>query len=182
MSSDGERESSSTLLKGLSMREFIIPLTQGLKTRVSDTKRGREALGFKWCAQRAGRRFYAVRYVYKNRVKKQIRLHRFLTRAVLGSDVDHIDGDGLNNTDSNLRIVTRQENLHAFRRKSAGRTSRFIGVCWNKKKGKWQAGLQHNYKQIHIGLFRTETGAALAYKFFKRGLSLREKIGTVLRP
>ena len=39
-----------------------------------------------------------------------IYLHRLLLDAQAGEEVDHIDGDGLENRRHNLRIVTRLEN------------------------------------------------------------------------
>jgi hypothetical protein len=40
-------------------------------------------------------------------------LHRAVMKAELGEEVDHIDGNGLNNSKSNLRFVTRSENMAA---------------------------------------------------------------------
>ena len=48
------------------------------------------------------------------------------------------------------------------RRKQTG-TSRFKGVCWHKKAGKWQAKIQHNFVRIRLGLFSSEEDAARAY-------------------
>src|SRR5689334_8621212 len=42
---------------------------------------------------------------------KTVKLHRFILNAPKGFDVDHIDGNPLNNVRSNLRICSRQENL-----------------------------------------------------------------------
>ena len=48
-------------------------------------------------------------------------------------------------------------------RVSAGKTSRFKGVCWDKSKGKWQAGITINRRYIFLGRYADETDAARAY-------------------
>lgn len=81
-----------------------IPLTRGLVARVDDADL--PALRpFKWHATANG---YAAtclpgtrRYVY---------MHRLLLNAGPGDLVDHIDGDRLNNTRANLRLVTPCQN------------------------------------------------------------------------
>lgn len=40
-------------------------------------------------------------------------LHRFLLGAAKGQEIDHIDGDGLNNKRCNLRFVSHRENIRA---------------------------------------------------------------------
>lgn len=76
-----------------------------------------------------------------------------------GLDVDHIDGDGLNNQRSNLRVVTRRQNLRNQRRKAANATSQFLGVCWDRSRQRWIASIDGR----HIGRFYDEDTAARAY-------------------
>lgn len=77
----------------------------------------------KWSAVVTGKnikRVYAYRRVgwdnSKRRWTGQIYMHRQITSAPKGMDVDHIDGDTLNNMRSNLRIATRSQNLANNRR------------------------------------------------------------------
>ena len=89
-----------------------------------------------------------------------------LHRLLLGSAVlvDHRDGNGLNNQRSNLRPATHAQNLQNTR-KRAGTTSRFKGVCWNKKKQAWVAFIKHEGKKKYLGCFSSEEVAARAYDF-----------------
>lgn len=78
-----------------------------------------------------------------------------------GRDVDHIDGDNLNNQKSNLRIVTHSQNLHNTGKMVRGiLTSKYKGVSWHKKAGKWQVYLCVKGHRIYGGLFTDEICAA----------------------
>ena len=94
-----------------------------------------------------------------------IRLHRLvffihnpewnICDGSTNNSIDHIDGDKLNNNIANLRCVTHQEN--GFNQTKAK------GYCWNKPTNKWQAFIQCDGKQIHLGLFNIEEDARSAY-------------------
>lgn len=80
-------------------------------------------------------------------------LHRWLTGAPDRMVVDHVNHDGLNNTDDNLRVCTNVENLQ--NRKGAIKNSKsgIRGVSWHKQSKKWQANITVNQKQIFLGTF-----------------------------
>jgi hypothetical protein len=86
-------------------------------------------------------------------------IHRLIMGDPVGMDVDHINGNGLDNRRSNLRVVTRQQNLQ--NQKARAGSSAYRGV--RAANGKWLAGITHNYKRIHCGTFVTEEAAAQAY-------------------
>ena len=73
-------------------------------------------------------------------------------------DVDHIDGNGLNNRRNNLREVTAAEN-HKNRPMQSNNTSGAVGVCWHKKSQKWQAYIRVNGKAIYGGCFANKEDA-----------------------
>ena len=75
---------------------------------------------------------------------------------------DHINHDGLDNQRSNLRPATYAQNLHNQRLRDSG-SSRYKGVCWHRRGGKWQAGLTIDSRYIYLGLYAREEEAALAY-------------------
>lgn len=96
---------------------------------------------------------------------KQIKLHRYLLDAPEDMQVDHINGDPLDNRRENLRLATPSQN-QANGTKRAGATSVYKGVSWHKKARKWRATIGiGNGKQQHLGFYRTPQMAALAYDF-----------------
>jgi hypothetical protein len=77
--------------------------------------------------------------------------------------VDHIDGDGLNNKKENLRLVcNRQNSQNNHRRRNCATTSKFLGVTKARKSWRvrvWKKDTGH----ICLGSFSTEEEAAKVY-------------------
>lgn len=137
-----------------------IALTKGRVALVDDSDYERIS-SEKWFASTNG---YAVRTVRMPNAGN-IRIH--MHRTILGiSDasvlVDHINGDGLDNRRSNLRICSKSENLRN-RGKPASNTSGYKGVAWSKAAGKWQAYITVEGKRKHLGLFETPEAGHAAY-------------------
>jgi hypothetical protein len=92
--------------------------------------------------------------------------HRLVWIYVYGHfpfEIDHIDGDKMNNSFSNLRDVTRVENSRN-RRIKKGNKSGSTGVSWDKVNRKWRATIKVDYKQKNIGRFLSIEEAMLARK------------------
>jgi hypothetical protein len=80
------------------------------------------------------------------------KLHRIIMNCPDDMVIDHKDHNPLNNSRSNLRIVTNQQNqMNASKRKD--NKSGIVGVYWHRKAKKWQASIMLNKKPIHLGLF-----------------------------
>lgn len=93
----------------------------------------------------------------KARIKgRTVSLHRVITDAPEGKVVDHIDGDGLNNTDGNLRIGSHQQNMCNRRGKAVSNTG-VRGVSLDGR-GKYRARVG----QVQIGSFSTLEEATMA--------------------
>jgi hypothetical protein len=88
-------------------------------------------------------------------------MHRIVVNAPPGMEVDHIDGNRLNNTRANLRICSRGQNQQ--NRKRTQNSSRFKGVSWFMRHGLWSAYIKKCGKKIHLGYFVEEKEAALTY-------------------
>ena len=118
---------------------------------------------YRWKLEKRGSKHYAVHYPDANDPTNKLRMHRLITDAPSDAVVDHIDGDGLNNQRSNLRVCTQQEN-NQNRRKVDGGTSRFKGVSFAKGRKKcWRAQIRDGEKSQSLGYFATEDEAARAY-------------------
>lgn len=93
--------------------------------------------------------------------RRVLKLHRFILGLEPGDpEVDHADGDPLNNRKSNLRVCTPALNAQNKNQRSDN-TSGFRGVTWNKRLGKWQAQAMLDGKMNYLGVF-VERGDAVA--------------------
>ena len=82
-----------------------------------------------------------------------------------GFEIDHKDGDGLNNKIDNLRLVTHSQNMqNQHRPRSNNVTSGVKGVHWDKGRGKWRVHIAVNKRQIFIGRFDCLDAASTAYR------------------
>lgn len=116
---------------------------------------------FKWRAVKTKRGIYYA----MARVDGHIAyLHRFIMGASADQEIDHIDGNPLNNTRRNLRICPNHSYNNANNKKRIvkNQTSAFKGVRKHHG-GKWQAFVMKNGKFYHLGIFAKEPDAALAY-------------------
>ena len=144
------------------MKQII--LTQNQVALVDDTDY--EWLNqWKWHANKTRGRhksFYAKRWASTGTGREA--MHRLILGLQPGDkrQCDHIDGDGLNNRRSNLRVCTAQQNQQCKRNLYEG-TSEYKGVCWDRWRRKWVADIQVNYKHIRLGSFDSESDAARCY-------------------
>jgi len=135
----------------------LIPLTRG-QFAIVDAEDYPRLSKFTWFTEGRPNNYYAVR----KENGKSIKMHRQILNAPDHLVVDHIDHNGLNNRKSNLRLATFTQNCQNQRRLSH-KTSRYKGVCWNKRSKKWAAAIRCNNKTYHLGYFANELDAAHAY-------------------
>lgn len=76
-------------------------------------------------------------------------------------DIDHIDGNGLNNRLCNLRDVSRSENLRNCSQRVTN-SSGFNGVSWMENNQKWRATISVNGKNKILGHYKTHIAASYA--------------------
>jgi hypothetical protein len=93
--------------------------------------------------------------------------HRVIWAMQTGDDpgsaqIDHVNRDPSDNRIENLRLATSSQN-QANKVGKPGSSSRYKGVNALKGSGLWQGTLRHNKTRLHLGTFRCETAAAIAY-------------------
>lgn len=159
------------------MDKFItIPLSQRSKSpdkffAIVDPEDA-DLLSLSWTMVKKKQKRYAKHDITPKLGKRQtILMHRIILQRMLEDtplekweQVDHIDGDGLNNRRENLRLATNAQNS-ANKGKASKNTTGFKGVFRTKNRPKpFRAQIKVNQKSIHLGLFDTAEQAHEAYK------------------
>lgn len=101
----------------------------------------------------------------------------YMTGALPEDQMDHIDGDGLNNKWNNLRAVTQAENaknLKMYSTNTSGRT----GVQ-KRRSGKWVALIRVDRKLIYLGTFAKFPEAASAREEAEKKYGFHQNHGSV---
>jgi len=93
---------------------------------------------------------------------KRVLLHRFIMKPPDDMEIDHIDGNRLNNQKSNLRLATSSQNK-CNRGPRKDNKSGFKGVSWHKQREKWTARIKSGEVYKHLGLFESKEEAAKTY-------------------
>lgn len=151
----------------------IIPLTRGLVTTIDQQDADLGAVLWRAMPKGNGKYIRAARKVYNGGGKKTEYLHRVILARKLrrplrpAEQVDHIDGNPLNNRRANLRPATRAQNTRNRRARSA---SGFKGVYRDKQRRKWRAAIRHNDRLRHLGMYTSRIEAARAYDDAARDL------------
>ena len=111
---------------------------------------------------------YAVRNRSTAEGRGLLRMHRAILGLSLrdGLQADHINGDRLDNRRANLRVVTQAENAQN-RSSRRGARSRFRGVTWDSRAGKWHARVKISGHRYDLGRFALESDAAAAARAFR---------------
>jgi hypothetical protein len=120
---------------------------------------------FKWFASKNGATYYAKRNVYSwaNSRRCSVAMHRLIIKAPDYLVVDHINYNGLDNREANLRLATHKQNTrHVIRTMNPG-SSKYKGVSWYTREKVWAVKIMADGKTIRIGYFKDEVEAAKAY-------------------
>lgn len=131
-----------------------VPLTQGKVALVDDIDWPLVSAQ-KWRAAFIVDRWYAVGTVDGN---NNTYLHRFITDAPRGTEVDHINHDDLDCRRENMRITTRSQNAQNLKGAHRDSLTGVRGVSFDKRVGRYQASV--HIRRIHISLGYHATLAA----------------------
>lgn len=136
-----------------------VPLTRGYVALVDDDDYDRVMAAGSWCVRPSGQTAYAQRRIVRDGKGTTISLHQFLTGL---TNIDHVNGDGLDNQRHNLRPATRGQNM-GNRRLPQNSATGFKGVTKRKVGYRYQAQIGANGKHYYLGNFATAEEAARAY-------------------
>lgn len=78
-----------------------------------------------------------------------------------GFEIDHINGNKIDNRIENLRLVTHRTNCQNLQ---CHRGGALVGSMYDKRNNKYQALIRIGEKRIHLGCFKTVEEANEAYK------------------
>jgi hypothetical protein len=151
------------------MNNFVrIPLTQGKEAIVD------EGIAFtmpsqKWQYRKDKNTGYAQTRIRKGGNRKTVHMHRFIWENVHGPipdglEIDHINGNGLDNRIANLRLADdRLQSINTLQRRLGLTSSQYPGVNWGKHARKWITHVTIKGVAYHLGCFDDELEAYNAY-------------------
>lgn len=103
--------------------------------------------------------YRGVPYAYL--IEGAVPVHRFITNAPKGIEVDHKNGDTMDNRKENLRLVTRATNSRNVKLYTSNKSG-YKGVAWCKRSKKWYAYIEHQGKMFNLGLYKCKEEANVA--------------------
>lgn len=112
--------------------------------------------------------YRCIRVAIKGNGSKSIFIHQIVSSVFHGYVfnsrkyvVDHIDSNKLNNTKSNLRIITYRENCS---KEKVIKSNLPVGVYWNKQGKKYRTHIRIGKERFHLGYFTNADEASQAYQ------------------
>jgi len=143
------------------MKEIVLGNNRGI-TLVDDEDF--ELLNsFKWRLGKGRNTDYAMRH-NKDGYPTSMMMHRQIMGVKDSKiEVDHKDGNGLNNQRYNLRLTNGQQNISNSRKTILERTSFYKGVSWNNRHNKWVVQIMFKGERYYLGYYDSEVRAALIY-------------------
>jgi hypothetical protein len=115
-----------------------------------------------WYVVKIANKFYVYTGIVNNKKNTTLKMHRLIMDNPLNMDIDHINGNGLDNRKVNLRICSRAQNSRNQGIKK-NNTSGYKGVSYRKDRKKWRSYIVLNNKQFNLGHHSTAIEAAKAY-------------------
>jgi len=141
-----------------------IPLTQG-EFAIVDPEDYDRLANYKWFLAKSPTSSYAARWQCTRPcgLRKKIWMHREVIDIPEHMLCDHVNGNGLDNREANLRPATVSQNLCNRPKTKAKTRSKYKGLEWDKIQRKWKVRIQCNGRKIYLGSFSNEIDAAKAY-------------------
>jgi hypothetical protein len=139
--------------------------------QASNIGRVRNAYSGQILAAYCNRKGYATVCLCKDGKRKTWKIHQLVAMCFIPKpdsderfEVDHINQDKTNNSISNLMWKTSRQNKWNRNKINKATSSKYIGVCFDKRRLTWKASVRLNDgNSKHIGYFHDEKDAAHAY-------------------
>ena len=154
--------------KEILQKHFFIDIDNQEITRLSTGNK----LTFLLTGRKKGKQYHAIHFSFKGKSYKFLvhRLFFYWHYGYLPYQIDHIDGNGLNNKINNLR-ETNDSNNQRNKEKNNIRlgkktSSRHKNVTWDKSVRNWRGRVRLNKKSFGLGQFDTEDEAGEAVNQF----------------
>ena len=135
-----------------------IPLTRGLFAKVDDADHAKLS-GYRWFAGCGGK--YACRMTTIDGKRSMVYMHREIVLPGDGMQIDHKNGDGLDNRRRNLRECAHADNV----RNRVEKKDVWYPKGVTKRRKKFVASVTYRNAPRHLGSFCSASGAALAYSW-----------------
>ena len=120
-----------------------------------------DAINGTWfCVQSRNTKYAIATVKADNGGRTTVYMHRLVTAAQPGEQVDHINHDGLDNRRDNLRAVSQSVNQQNRQGPSKSSTTGALNV--SKAHGKFRVELRANGKRQRLGLYATVAEASVA--------------------
>ena len=125
---------------------------------IIDSRDFREVSKYRWYAMQWNGRITGV---IAGSIVGNVLLHRVVMQPEAGFDVDHRNGNPLDNRRCNLRLATRSQNCQNRQKRFGTVGSQYKGVFRSGRR--WRAFIRVKGVRSHLGQFDSEMEAAIAY-------------------
>lgn len=144
-----------------------IQLAKGLRALVDDNDY--DLINqYNWYVLERKMKHHTIIYTHRSLYNGSKWTSQLMHQLILGKSttriqIDHKDGNGLNNQRENLRFCTRSQNQWNGGSFNKNKSSKYKGVSRTKRGKEYRAIIYLNNKKISLGSYNLETDAAIAY-------------------
>jgi hypothetical protein len=149
----------------------LLIISKGVEHLVLYDEGDREfVLSNNWFIRKSGRTFYVLRNLKCEDGKWRSKsMHSDFIGDGEFQEIDHHNGNSLDNRRENLRPCTRSQNQWN-RRVNKNSTSKLKGITFDSKSGMWRAYISYKGKRQELGFFHTKIEAGYAYDAMAKNL------------
>lgn len=147
------------------MKAYRVQLTKGKYALVDEEDFARVSQ-YAWYTQGIAGRQYAACDLGSTANRTRLYMHRVISNAPKGVQIDHVNGNSLDNRKANLRYASKATNMRNRGKlnRKGGSSSQYKGVYHDRRyANSWNAYITVDGKRINLGTFSTEDQAARVY-------------------